>query len=210
MNSFQSAYTKFNSTETTETTLLAVHDHIIRAMSQQQVTGLCLLDLLLPLTPLTISFFCIASNLGLDSLKLSYLGFTLTFHLGPFLLISMASNLLPLNFSMMFLKVLFLALFILYTTPPSTIISRSSVNHKLYADDTQLFLSFSADAFSEKIQPLQDTISEISSWMASNFLSRNPTKTELLLIGLPAQLAKIHNPTLTIPSNTTIQPVSSA
>ena len=42
MNSFQSAYTKFNSTETT---LLAVHDHIIRAMSQQQVTGLCLLDL---------------------------------------------------------------------------------------------------------------------------------------------------------------------
>ena len=42
MNSFQSAYTKFNSTETT---LLAVHDHIIRVMSQQQVTGLCLLDL---------------------------------------------------------------------------------------------------------------------------------------------------------------------
>ena len=42
MNSFQSAYTKFNSTETT---LLAVRDHIIRAMSQQQVTGLCLLDL---------------------------------------------------------------------------------------------------------------------------------------------------------------------
>ena len=46
--------------------------------------------------------------------------------------------------------------------------------------------------------------------MASNFLSLNPTKTEFLLIGLPAQLTKIHNPTLTIPSNTTIQPVSSA
>ena len=45
--------------------------------------------------------------------------------------------------------------------------------------------------------------------MASNFLSLNPAKTEFLLIGLPAQLAKIHNPTLTIPSNTTIQPVSS-
>ena len=100
-------------------------------------------------------------------------------------------------------------LFILYTTPISTIISRSSVSHKLYADDFR-FLSFSADAFSEKIQLLKDTISEISSWMASNFLSLNPTKTEFLLIGLPAQLAKIHNPTVTIPSNTTIQPVSSA
>ena len=30
-------------------------------------------------------------------------------------------------------------LFILYTTPLSSIISKSSVNHKLYADDTQLF-----------------------------------------------------------------------
>ena len=38
VNSFQSANTKFNSTETT---WLVVHDHIIRAMSQQQVTGLC-------------------------------------------------------------------------------------------------------------------------------------------------------------------------
>ena len=42
LNPFQSAYTKFHSTETT---LLSVHDFIIRAMSQQQVTGLCLLDL---------------------------------------------------------------------------------------------------------------------------------------------------------------------
>ena len=101
-------------------------------------------------------------------------------------------------------------LFILYTTPLSSIISQSSVNHKLYADDTQLFLSFSADTFSENILLLQNTISNISSWMASNLLSLNPAKTEFLLIGLPAQLSKIHNPTLTISSNTTIQPVSSA
>ena len=38
----------------------------------------------------------------------------------------------------------------------------------------------------------------------------NPAETEFLLIGLPAQLTEIHNPTLTIPGNTTIQPVSSA
>ena len=38
----------------------------------------------------------------------------------------------------------------------------------------------------------------------------NPAETEFLLIGLPAQLTEIHNPTLTIPGNTTIQPVFSA
>jgi len=41
LNSFQSAYTKFHSTEST---LLSVHDHI-KAMSQQKITALCLLDL---------------------------------------------------------------------------------------------------------------------------------------------------------------------
>ena len=95
-------------------------------------------------------------------------------------------------------------LFILYTTPLSSIISQTSVNNKLYADDTQLFLSFSADGFSENILLLQNTISNISLWMESIFLSLNPAKTEFLLIGLPAQLSKIHNPTLAISSNTTI------
>ena len=84
------------------------------------------------------------------------------------------------------------------------------INHKLYADDTQLFLSFSADAFSGNILLLQNTISPISSFMASNFLFLNPAKTEFPIIGLQAQLPKIHNSTLTISSKTTIQPVSSA
>ena len=42
LSSFQSAYTKCYSTETT---LLSVHDHLIKAMSLQQVTSLTLLDL---------------------------------------------------------------------------------------------------------------------------------------------------------------------
>jgi hypothetical protein len=41
-NPFQSAYTRYHSTETA---LLAVHDSLIQAISQQKVTCLCLLDL---------------------------------------------------------------------------------------------------------------------------------------------------------------------
>ena len=65
MISFQSAYTKFNSTETT---LLALHDHIIRAMSQQQATGLCLFDLF-------AAFDTIDHTIPLHRLK-SWFGFT--------------------------------------------------------------------------------------------------------------------------------------
>jgi hypothetical protein len=42
LNPFQSAYIKFHSTESD---LLSLHDHIIKAMGQQQITCLCLLDL---------------------------------------------------------------------------------------------------------------------------------------------------------------------
>src|SRR5208282_4007707 len=41
-NIFQSAYTKFHSTESA---LLVIHDHLIKAMDRQEVTGLILLDL---------------------------------------------------------------------------------------------------------------------------------------------------------------------
>ena len=82
-------------------------------------------------------------------------------------------------------------LFILYTTPLSTVISKSSADHHLYADDTQLLLSFSAADFSYNITHLENTISNVYNWMSSNFLSLNPSKTEFLIIGLPQQLSKL-------------------
>jgi len=59
LNSFQSAYTAHHSTESM---LLSVHDHIIKAMAQQKITALCLLDLWLPLVPL-ITLFLFLSTL---------------------------------------------------------------------------------------------------------------------------------------------------
>jgi len=50
-------------------------------------------------------------------------------------------------------------LFILYTTPLSKVISDSSASHKLYADDTQLHLSFSAVDYSNNMAHHENTIS---------------------------------------------------
>src|SRR5258706_3872185 len=43
---------------------------------------------------------------------------------------------------------------------------------------------------------------------SANLLSLNSTNTEFLVIGLPQQLAKVNNHTITITSNTTIIPVA--
>jgi len=46
----------------------------------------------------------------------------------------------------------------------------------------------------------------VSQWMSANLLSLNQSKTEFLLIGLPAQISKISDPSLRMPSNVTITP----
>jgi len=60
-------------------------------------------------------------------------------------------------------------LFIFYSTPLSSLISDSSVGHHLFADDTQLFISFRAPEFSTNyILRLQNTIDLVSQWMSAN------------------------------------------
>jgi Reverse transcriptase (RNA-dependent DNA polymerase) len=98
-------------------------------------------------------------------------------------------------------------LFILHTTPLSKVISDSPSSHKLYADDTQLYISFSAIDFSHNITHLEQTVSNVYKWMSSNFLSLNPSKTEFLVIGLPKQLEKINRPTIHLPNDVILSPV---
>ena len=88
-------------------------------------------------------------------------------------------------------------LFVMYTTPLSTLISSCSLNHHLYADDTQLFLSILPTHFDSSIDHLHDALDRISSWMTADLLTLNSSKTEFLLIGLSKQLAKINNSSLT-------------
>ena len=54
-------------------------------------------------------------------------------------------------------------LLVMYTTPLSTPISSCSLNHHLYADDTQLFLSFNPTHFDSSIDHLHDALDRISS-----------------------------------------------
>jgi hypothetical protein len=78
-------------------------------------------------------------------------------------------------------------LFILYTTSHSTIIFKSAANHHLYADDTQLCMSFSAVDFCHNISYFENAISlVVQNRMSFNF---HPSKTEFLIIGLRQQLA---------------------
>jgi len=176
LNSLQSAYIKHHSTETT---LPDIHDHIIKALSHQQVTCLTLLDLSAAFDTIDHSNLLerLSSWFGISATALSWIISYVINRLVYVNIENSKSSVIKLLYRVPQGSVLGHLLFILYTTPLSTVISNSAANHHLYADDTQLLLSFSALDFSHNITHIENTTANVSNWMSSNFLSLNPSKT---------------------------------
>ena len=76
-------------------------------------------------------------------------------------------------------------LFTLYTTPLGNIIRKHGLNFHLYADDTQLYISFQPGVSVSKetaISCLESCIKDMKIWMTNNLLKLNGDKTELIVI----------------------------
>jgi len=71
-------------------------------------------------------------------------------------------------------------LFIMYTTPLSTLILSQALNHHLYANDTQLFFSFYPPDLHSSISHLQTALQEISSKTEYQTQTITSQDTELL------------------------------
>jgi hypothetical protein len=83
-------------------------------------------------------------------------------------------------------------------------------NHHLYADDTQLYMSFSAIGFCYNNFHLGKTISLVHNWISSNSLSLDPSKIEFKIIGLSKQLAKPNHLIICLHNSDTLSPADSA
>ena len=79
-------------------------------------------------------------------------------------------------------------LFVLYTTPLSDIIANHSVNHQLFADDTQLQKSAPVSEVTNLTKELYGYTDDIKTWMTENQLKLNDDKTEALLFPFSSSL----------------------
>ena len=101
--------------------------------------------------------------------------------------------------------------FTLHTSPFSDICREHDVSFQSYADDQQMYLSFSSIQPGGKdkcLQSLGACISSIGLWMRTNLLKLNDDKAELIVLGTRQQLSNVGDVTIMI-GNDTISAVPS-
>ena len=82
-------------------------------------------------------------------------------------------------------------LFTLYTTPLSSVIQGHNLDHHLYADDTQIYISLTTPDACRSLNQLRDCLQDVSLWMKNSKLKLNANKTEFNIIGTVTQRAKL-------------------
>ena len=190
---FQSAYRAYHSTETA---LLKVQNDLLLNMDRGHVTLLVLLDLTSAFD--TIDHSILLSRLqhkfGFDGLVLSCFKSYLTGISFKVLVNDVLYDTFDQEWGVPQGSCLGLLLFVLYFSKLFEITGCYLPNVHVYADDSQLYISFSPNDIDEQLNTLsaiKDCVAAIRSWMSEDKLKLNDDKTEFLLVGTKQQLAKV-------------------
>ena len=191
MESMQSAYRKFHSTETA---LLRVKNDILTAFEQKKLVALVLLDLSAAFDTIDHKTLLnrMATRFGVSGSALAWFSDYLTGRCQVVSINNTTSQPKQLSFGVPQGSVLGPILFTIYTVPVGDIARRHGLGHHFYADDSQLYLAFKPGAdLDNQLEVLETCIRDIRQWMAANLLKLNDDKTEVLLLGSPHNLKKL-------------------
>jgi len=176
----QSAYKPLHSTETA---LLRIHNDILNAIDAGSSVALVMLDLSAAFD--TVNHANLLSlleyHIGVKASALSLFKSYLSDRTQCVSINNAMSELAALVYGVPQGSVLGPIKFCIYTLPLGAIIRHYNVNYHIYADDTQLYVSFSATDFDSELNKLNLCLADIRSWMISNDLKLNDSKTEFLV-----------------------------
>ncbi len=189
----QSSYREGHSTETA---LLRVQNDVYRAMDQEEVVMLLLLDLSAAFDTLDIDILLsrLENRFRITGNVLNWIRSYLSDRKQSVCIKGVTSSAKPLKCGVPQGSVLGPVLFTAYTAPLGDIAKNHGVNMHCYADDTQPYLSFkpiSQTAEDTAVDKLSGFIEELRAWMLANKLKLNDEKTMFLLLGRPCKLEKV-------------------
>ena len=199
-NDFQAAYKAHNSTETAMT---RVHNDILHSVDRSGAVVLVLLDLSAAFDTLDHSLLLqsLAHNIGISGNALEWFRSYLSGRSQAVSVQGSLSTKRNLNCGVPQGSVLGPILFTTYTRPLGKIISDVGLCYMLYADDTQLYISFqpsNADSVQNAVDKVSSCVSAIKTWMTTHFLKLNEDKTEVLVVSTPYIHKSFSIPTLVI------------
>jgi hypothetical protein len=206
----QYAYKQYHSVETA---LTRVQNDILLALDNKQCVLLVLLDLSAAFDTVDHSIMLqrLNNDFGIEGTALQWFKSYLSDRKQSVVIRGVKSESKILDCGVPQGSVLGPKKFTMYTKPLGDILRKYGIDFHLFADDTQLYLTFKptdGKSLEEAKAILESCISEIRAWMACNFLKLNDNKTEFMLIGSQQQLAKIPLPKVTI-GESIIVPVTS-
>ena len=192
---FQSAYRQNHSTETA---LLKVMNDILLNMKNQCVTLLILLDLSADFDTVNHDTMLrrLEYSFGIQGKALSWFASYLSGRTQRIIINKSLSKTFNLECEMSQGSCLGPLLFTLYTSELFKIIKYHLPMIHCYADDSQVYISFSPNNRAEQlavVRNMEDCVSDIRFWMLNNDLKFYDGKTEFLIIGSSQQLEKLDN-----------------
>ncbi|KAL9958479.1 hypothetical protein ACROYT_G035496 [Oculina patagonica] len=177
---YQSAYKQYHSTETA---MIKVQDDILRAIDNNCCVILLLLDLSAAFDTVDhrILLDRLSQRFGIVDNALEWFRSYLSDRHQVVKVNGSQSSRRKLRCGVPQGSVLGPILFLLYTSPLGDIMRYHQVKFHLYADDTQLYLTFKSPPEMAKTA-MEACVRDIDTWMTANMLKMNRDKTELLVL----------------------------
>lgn len=205
----QSSYRRGHSTETA---VLCVHNDLVRAIDEQRITGLVMLDLSAAFDTVdhSILLSVLEKRFGVSDVTLAWFRSYLSDRTQTFCLNGTSSDQLSVSCSVPQGSSAGPVEFIAYTEDVSNVFNQNGVHYHLYADDKQAYVDTSVKDVPIARATLRNCIIDVSDWCSSRRLQLNETKTELIWFGSTKNLDKVPDSELSLTvGTTTIQPVKS-
>ena len=178
---FQSAYRKHCSTETA---IIRVQNDILRALDANRHVVLVLLDLSAAFDTVEHSVLLerLSSRVGIGGSVLNWLKSYLSCRSQQVKIGDDLSSSCTVKYGVPQGSVLGPVLFSLYLLPLGDFLRSQRVPYHIYADDTQLYLTFDNSNAAATFADIERLVELVRSWMCQNFMMLNPSKTEIMII----------------------------